>query len=68
MNIFPDKYFEENAERLLNKVDPFNNKQITFSQSVALFSNEICTENDSQGNKIKFNILDKISLNEDILK
>ena len=68
MSIYPEKYFEENANRLLNIVDPCNNKQITFSECVTLFSNEVLTETDEQGNKHKFSILDSVNLNDEILK
>ena len=37
MGVYGDA-IEENAQRLLNQVDPYNNKQITFSESVSLFS------------------------------
>jgi hypothetical protein len=30
---------EENTMRLLNEIDPYNNKQITFSEIVSLFAN-----------------------------
>ncbi len=68
LNVYPESTFEENADRLLNLVDPFNNKQITFSECVTLFANEVFTESDENGNKIKLNILDKISINDIISK
>ena len=37
MNIYGSD-IEENALRLLNIIDPYNNKQITFSETVSLFS------------------------------
>jgi Ca2+-binding EF-hand superfamily protein len=36
-NIYGDQ-LEENSLRLLSIIDPFNNKQITFSECVSLFS------------------------------
>lgn len=36
-NIYGDQ-LEDNSIRLLNLVDPYNNKQITFSECVSLFS------------------------------
>lgn len=68
MNIYSEKYFVENANRLLNQSDPFNNKQITFSECVTLFSNEILMDSDEQGNKVKLSLLDKVNLNDEILK
>ncbi len=68
MNIYSEKYFDENANRLLNQSDPFNNKQITFSECVTLFSNEILMDSDEQGNKVKLSLLDKVNLNDEILK
>jgi hypothetical protein len=37
VNIYGDS-LEENAQRLLTIIDPYNNKQITFSECVSLFS------------------------------
>jgi Ca2+-binding EF-hand superfamily protein len=37
LNIYGDA-LEENSLRLLNIIDPYNNKQITFSETVSLFS------------------------------
>jgi Ca2+-binding EF-hand superfamily protein len=37
LNIY-SKENEEQAVSLLNAIDPYNNKQITFSETVALFS------------------------------
>jgi Ca2+-binding EF-hand superfamily protein len=68
MNIYSEKYFDENANRLLNIADPFNNKQITFSECVTLFSNENVMESDEQGNKVRLSMLDKVNLNDQILK
>lgn len=68
MNIYPKNVLKENAERLLNKIDPYNNKQITFSDCITLFSKESIEEVDQQGRKFSFNILDKISIDQSILK
>lgn len=57
--------FESN--RLLMLVDPFNNKQVTFSDVITVFSNEIVTEVDSNGNAKKVNVLDKISIENYII-
>lgn len=67
MNICPKSLLSENVDRLLNTVDPFNNKQITYSECVNLFADEECStlESDDTGDKyIKVNVLDKISMDE----
>ena len=45
---FYGEYLEEQIQRLLSVIDPNNNKQITFSECVSLFS---------QVNKILLNYL-----------
>lgn len=64
MDVYPGNDIQEVSERLLNQVDPFNNKQITFNECVTLFSNEIFYEMDRSGGKVKVNLLDKLSLSE----
>jgi Ca2+-binding EF-hand superfamily protein len=66
MDTYPQEYIDDVSKSLLNEIDPFNNKQITFSQCVNLFSNQFSI--DGEQNKVKINILDKISINENILK
>jgi hypothetical protein len=68
MNIYPRNELQENANELLNKIDPFNNKQITFSDCISLFSEEYVYLEDDQGNRIKINVLDKLSNDDSILK
>ena len=53
--------FSEQSNRLLTLVDNANHKQVTFSEVVKVFSNEIIEERDSHGNKRKINLLSKIS-------
>lgn len=64
MDVYPKKNVEQTIDKLLNKIDPFNNKQMTFSQCVVLFSQDFIEDTDDQGNSTKLNVLDKISLNE----
>ncbi len=60
--------FNEQVGRLLFTLDPFNKKQITFSGIVTLLNNEFFLENDDQGNTKKTSILEKVSLDEGLLK
>jgi hypothetical protein len=66
INIYKED-FNEQANRLLNIVDPYNKQYITFSETVSLFSMEFILEDDGQGNKRKLSILEKISLDDSIL-
>ncbi len=65
MNVFDSKVFNENANRLLNLIDPFNNKQIIFSDCVTLFSDEY--PNQDSDSRVKYNLLDLVAMNKDIL-
>jgi hypothetical protein len=63
-----NSYFNENADKLLNIIDPFNNSQITFSECVNLFSMQQIIEIDQKtGKQIEVNVLDRISEDESIL-
>lgn len=67
MNIYPKHTLADNSNLLLNNVDPFNNKQITYTECVNLFAEEFChsLQPDETGNKyIKINVLDKVSMDE----
>ena len=66
INIYKDD-FNEQAQRLLNIIDPYNKQYITFSETVSLFSMEFILEDDGQGNKRKLSILERISLDDSIL-
>ena len=60
-------FLADNSNLLLNNVDPFNNKQITYTECVNLFAEEFCQslQPDETGNKyVKINVLDKISMDE----
>ena len=65
-NIYKDD-FNEQATRLLNIIEPYNKKYITFSETISLFSTEFIIEEDGQGNKRKLSILERISLDDSIL-
>jgi hypothetical protein len=57
----------KNCNRLLNMVDPLNNKQITYTECINLFAKEICKtlQPDKTGNKyVKIKVPDKIFMDE----
>ena len=56
------KNIQINIFKFLSIVDPFNNKKITFSDCVLLFSMDDLEENENE-NSEKTNLLDKICLN-----
>ena len=64
--------FPEEVKRLLNIIDPFNNKQFTFSESISLFSlvslifniQECIIDEDENGDQRKLSVLDKVCLEE----
>jgi hypothetical protein len=66
INIYKED-FNEQAQRLLNIIDPYNKQYITFSETISLFSMEFILEDDGQGNKRKLSILERISLDDSIL-
>lgn len=58
---------ESQTERLLNIADPFNHQQVTFSDCVSLFSNEIIIDQDEKGAEISTSLLDKISEDDNVV-
>lgn len=59
---------EDNISRLLKSVDPYNNKQVTFSECVNLLSKETFEERDpNDGSEFIISALDKISISDAIL-
>jgi hypothetical protein len=73
MKVYNQIEFDEKVNRLLNIIDPYNYKQIIFSNCVDLFSietleiskNSIDSNNENNNNNVEYiTILDKIS--EDI--
>ncbi len=59
------KNIEINIFKFLSIVDPFNNKKITFSDCILLFSMDDLEENENE-NSEKTNLLDKICLNNNM--
>ena len=64
MNIFKEEEVENKILQFLEKIDPYDNQKITFSECVNFFSNEIIKENDIKGNEKEIYILEKICLEE----
>lgn len=55
------------TERLLHISDPYNNKQLTFSECINLFALEIIVDQDEKGNEINTSLLDKIASDENVV-
>ena len=70
--IFCIGFYGENSDnetdRLLNIADPFNNKQLTYSECVGLFSIEIIEDKDERGNELNTSLLDKLSVDDNIVR
>lgn len=67
MKIYPITAIKENADRLLQVVDPQDSKVISYSDCVNLFSNEFFEAVSRDGVINKVNVLDKISQDGHIL-
>lgn len=67
MSVYDSKSFTENANRILNILDPYNNKQIIFSDCVNLFSDEYQDNPIKDSNQVRYNLLDLVAMNKDIL-
>jgi hypothetical protein len=63
--IFLDN-FQSEVQRMLSIIDPFNKQYITFSETTTLFSTEFIVI-EEQGQSRKLSLLEKISLDENIL-
>jgi Ca2+-binding EF-hand superfamily protein len=57
MKIYKQSEFDEKVNHLLNIIDPNNNKQISFSECVDIFSSETI----NTGNNEPVAIMDKVS-------
>ena len=66
LNVYKED-FNDHAYRLLNIIDPYNKKQITFSDTVTLLNNESIIDDDGQGNTKQVNLLEKISIDDNLL-
>jgi hypothetical protein len=61
LNIYHNSSFNENVKRILKILDPYNNKQFTFSDCVCFFQKEK-VEYLEAGKKIEMTALDKITI------
>jgi len=61
LNIYKDD-FNEQGNRLLNIIDPYNKQFLTFSETVSLFSMEFIQDGDR-----KLSILEAISLDDNVI-
>ena len=61
MNIFKVEEIESKIFYFLERIDPFDNQKITFSECISFFSREFISENNENGNGIS--ILEKICFN-----
>jgi hypothetical protein len=59
INSFGLGFREDDCKRILQIIDPFDNQQITFSECVSLFSNELVPGNNHS-------VLERLSVEEDI--
>ena len=61
MNIYPNEYLQDNIIRLLDLADPKNNKIISYSDCVRIFSNEYFDEINSDNTINKISVLEKLA-------
>ena len=62
MKIFNENEFESKIFQFLEKIDPFDNQRITFSECVSFFSQEIIKDKDKNGNEKEISILEAVCL------
>ena len=65
MKIFKEDEVENKIFIYLEKIDPFDNQKITFSECVSFFSGEIIKDNDVNGNEKEITVLEKVCFNGD---
>ena len=63
MKIFKDDEIESKIFQYLERIDPFDNQKITFSECVSFFSEEIIVDKDMNGNEKEISILEKVCFN-----
>ena len=63
MKIFKEDEIENKIFQFLEKIDPFDNQRVTFSECVSFFSGEIIKDNDINGNEREISILEKVCFN-----
>ena len=65
MKVFKEDEVENKIFQFLEKIDPFDNQKITFSECVSFFSGEIIKDIDINGNEKEISILEKVCFNDD---
>ena len=65
MKIFKEDEVENRIFQYLEKIDPFDNQKITFSECVSFFSGEIIKDSDANGNEKEISVLEKVCFNGD---
>jgi hypothetical protein len=65
MKIFKEEEIENKIFYFLEKIDPFDNQKITFSECINFFSGELITEIDDNKNQYKISVLEKIFFNNE---
>jgi hypothetical protein len=61
MNVYSNSTFNDNVKRILKILDPYNNKQFTYSDCVCFFQKETI-ELIETGRKVEISVLDKITI------
>ncbi len=64
MKIFKEEEVDNIIFQYLDKIDPYDNQKITFSDCITFFSAEIIKDTDINGNEKEVSILEKICFNE----
>ena len=64
MKIFKEEEVDNIIFQYLDKIDPYDNQKITFSDCITFFSGEIIKDTDINGNEKEVSILEKICFNE----
>ena len=65
MNIFKEDEIENIIILYLEKIDPFDNQKITFSECITFFSGEMIKDNNINGNEKEISVLEKICFGGD---
>ena len=60
MKIFKEEDIENTIFQYLEKIDPFDNQKITFSDCIDFFLNEIIVDKDANGDEQEISVLDKV--------
>ena len=60
MNIFKEEEIEGRIFYFLERIDPFDNQKITFSECISFFAGEYIMDNDDNKNRNEISILEKI--------